>query len=162
MPGPGEALGPYTLVRSLGTGGMGEVWVATGPDGIEVAVKVLPEGALGDATARARFAREVAAAQRVQHPRVQAVLAADAEAPRPWLATELVVGPTLAQRVAADGPLPGPELHALATGLADALVAVHAAGRAAPGRQPGQRGARAPRARCWSTSASPASPRPRP
>ena len=91
-------------------------------------MKVLPEGALGDATARARFAREVAAAQRVQHPRVQAVLGADAEAQRPWLATELVVGPTLAQRVAADGPLPGPELHALATGLADALVAVHAAG----------------------------------
>ncbi len=128
MPAPGEALGPYTLVRSLGSGGMGEVWVATAADGAEVAVKVLPEGALGEATARARFAREVAAAQRVQDPRVQAVLAADAEALRPWLATELVVGPTLAQRVAADGPLPGPELHALATGLADALVAVHAAG----------------------------------
>ncbi len=128
MPAPGEVLGPYTLVRSLGTGGMGEVWAATAPDGAEVAVKVLPEGALGHATARARFAREVAAAQQVQDPRVQAVLGADAEAPRPWLATELVVGPTLAQRVAADGPLPGPELHALATGLADALIAVHAAG----------------------------------
>ena len=128
MPAAGEALGPYTLARSLGTGGMGEVWVATAADGTEVAVKLLPEGALADATARARFAREVAAAQRVQHPRVQAVLAADAEAARPWLATELVVGPTLAQRIAADGPLPGPELHGLATGLADALVAVHAAG----------------------------------
>lgn len=128
MPAPGEALGPYTLVRSLGAGGMGEVWVATGADGTEAAVKVLPEGALGDASARARFEREVAAAQRVRHPRVQAVLAADAQASRPWLATELVAGPTLAQRVAGDGPLPGPEVHALATGLADALVAVHAAG----------------------------------
>ena len=128
MPAAGEALGPYTLVRSLGTGGMGEVWVASDPDGTEVAVKVLPEGALGDATARARFAREVTAAQRVHDHRVQAVLGADAEAPRPWLATELVVGPTLAQRVATDGALPGPELHGLATGLADALVAVHAAG----------------------------------
>ena len=78
MPAAGDALGPYTLVRSLGTGGMGEVWVATAADGTEVAVKVLPEGALGDATARARFAREVAAAQRVQDPRVQAVLGADA------------------------------------------------------------------------------------
>lgn len=128
MPAPGEALGPYTLVRSLGTGGMGEVWVAAGPDGAEVALKVLPEGVLRDATARARFAREVAAAQRVRDPRVQAVLGADAEAARPWLATELVVGPTLAQRVGVDGPLRGPELHALAAGLADALVAVHAAG----------------------------------
>jgi serine/threonine protein kinase len=107
---------------------MGEVWAATGPDEIEVAVKVLPEGSLRDATARARFAREVAAAQRVQHPRVQAVLAADAEAERPWLATELVAGPTLAQRVAADGAVTGPSLHALARGLADALAAVHAAG----------------------------------
>lgn len=126
--GPGAQLGPYALVRRIGTGGMGEVWAATGPDEIEVAVKVLPEGSLRDATARARFAREVAAAQRVQHPRVQAVLAADAEAERPWLATELVAGPTLAQRVAADGAVTGPSLHALARGLADALAAVHAAG----------------------------------
>jgi hypothetical protein len=59
---------------------------------------------------------------------VQAVLGADAGAERPWLATELVVGPTLVQRVAADGPVTGPSLHALATGLADALAAVHGAG----------------------------------
>jgi serine/threonine protein kinase len=124
----GSALGPYTLVRPLGAGGMGEVWVATGPDTIEVAVKVLPEGSLEDVTARARFTREVEVARSIDHPRVQAVLDADAAAERPWLATELVVGPTLAQRVLADGPLPGPELHALARGLAEALVAVHAAG----------------------------------
>jgi len=107
---------------------MGEVWAATDPGGGPVAVKLLPEGSLADATARARFAREVEAAHRVRHPRVQAVLGADAAAERPWLATELVEGPTLAQRVAADGPLPGPEVHALATGLAEALSAVHAAG----------------------------------
>jgi serine/threonine protein kinase len=125
---PGSTLGGYTLVRPVGTGGMGEVWAATATDGTEVAVKVLPEGSLRDATARARFGREVGAAQRVQHPRVQAVLGADAQADRPWLATELVVGPTLAQRIAADGPVTGPSLHALATGLADALAAVHGAG----------------------------------
>lgn len=125
---PGSTLGGFTLVRPVGTGGMGEVWAATAPDGTEVAVKVLPEGSLQDATARARFAREVGAAQRVQHPRVQAVLGADAGADRPWLATELVVGPTLAQRIAADGPVTGPSLHALAKGLADALAAVHGAG----------------------------------
>jgi serine/threonine protein kinase len=107
---------------------MGEVWAATAADGTDVAVKVLPEGSLRDTTARARFAREVAAAQRVRHPRVQAVLGADAGADRPWLATELVLGPTLAQRIAADGPVRGPSLHTLATGLADALAAVHSAG----------------------------------
>lgn len=118
--------GPYSLTRRLGSGGMGEVWAATAPDGSEVAVKLLPEGFPPEA--RARFAREVAAARKVAHPGVQRVLDADAEAERPWLATELVDGPTLAQRVAADGPLPGPELHAFATALADALAAVHAAG----------------------------------
>ncbi|MET0148276.1 MAG: serine/threonine-protein kinase, partial [Acidimicrobiales bacterium] len=128
MLAPGSTLGGFTLVRPVGTGGMGEVWAATATDGTEVAVKVLPEGSLQDVTARARFAREVGAAQRVQHPRVQAVLGADAEADRPWLATELVVGPTLAQRIAADGPVTGPSLHALAAGLADALAAVHGAG----------------------------------
>jgi eukaryotic-like serine/threonine-protein kinase len=124
----GDALGPFVLVRRLGIGGMGEVWVATGPTGDEVAVKVLPAGSLDDPTARARFTREVALAKTVDHPRVQTVLDADAEADQPWLATELVTGPTLAQRVTAEGPLPGPELHALATALAEALVAVHAAG----------------------------------
>jgi serine/threonine protein kinase len=121
-------LGPYTLVRRIGSGGMGEVWEATGPDGATVALKVLPEGALDDPTARARFVREVAAARRVHHPRVQAVLDADPEAERPWLATEHVVGPTLAEQVATLGPIPGPELHALATGLAEALIASHLAG----------------------------------
>ena len=120
--------GPYTLVRPLGSGGMGEVWAATAPDGGEVAVKLLAEGALADPAARARFAREVDAARRVRHPGVQAVLDADPGASRPWLATELVEGPTLAQRVATQGPVTGPELHALATGLAEALAAVHAAG----------------------------------
>jgi serine/threonine protein kinase len=126
-------LGPYTLVRRIGRGGMGEVWAATGPDGAEVALKVLPEGSLGDDSARARFAREVAAAQRVRHPRVQAVLGSyldddGSEADRPWLACELVEGPTLAQRIVADGPVGGRELHLLASGLAEALAAVHAAG----------------------------------
>jgi serine/threonine protein kinase len=125
---PGAALGPYVLVQRLGTGGMGEVWQASSPDGQTVAVKVLPEGSLEDATARARFGREVAATQRVAHPRVQAVLDADADADRPWLATEMVEGRTLAQRVAEGGPLEGQELYELAAGLADALVAVHAAG----------------------------------
>jgi serine/threonine protein kinase len=120
--------GPYTLTRRIASGGMGQVWAGTGPDGREVAVKLLPEGSLADPAARARFTREVEAAHRVDHPRVQAVIAADAEAERPWLATELVDGPTLAQRVMADGPVHGPDLHALATGLADALAAVHAAG----------------------------------
>lgn len=126
--GPGVELGPYRLVRRIGTGGMGEVWAAESAAGAEVAVKILPEGSLADATARARFVREVAAAQRVRHPRVQAVLGADAGAERPWLATELVPGPTLAQRVGADGAVAGTELHDLARGLAEALAAVHAAG----------------------------------
>jgi serine/threonine protein kinase len=120
--------GPYTPVRRIGTGGMGEVWAATDPDGNEVAVKVLPEGSLVDEAARARFAREVEAAQRVQHPRVQAVIAADANGEQPWLAMELVEGPTLAQHVVADGPVAGRDLHLLATGLAEALIAVHAVG----------------------------------
>jgi serine/threonine protein kinase len=118
--------GPYTLTRRIGSGGMGEVWAATAPDGAEVAVKLLPEGFGPDA--RARFAREVAAARRVDHPGVQRVLDADAQAERPWLAMALVAGPTLAQRVATDGPIVGPELHDLATRLAEALAAVHAVG----------------------------------
>ena len=137
---PGDRFGPYDVVASLGEGGMGQVWRAVGPDGTEVALKTLADaasageaapadgpGMSGDETLAARFAREVAAARSVEHPHVAAVVDADTDHDPPWVATELVAGPTLADRVAADGSLPAEETVALAIQLADGLAAIHAA-----------------------------------
>jgi predicted Ser/Thr protein kinase len=124
----GDRLGPYLLGEQLGEGGMGVVYLASDPDGSPVAVKVLRQGVPAEATARRRLAREVATMRRVHSPFVAEVVDADVEGNQPYIVTRYVAGRTLNDVVAADGPLTGAALASLARGLAEALVAVHAAG----------------------------------
>ena len=56
------------------------------------------------------------------------VIEADTESARPFLATEYAEGPSLSEHVTAGGPMPPQVLYGLATGLAEALAAIHAAG----------------------------------
>jgi hypothetical protein len=124
----GELLGPYRLRELLGEGGMGMVYLASGPDDRPVAVKVLRHPAPGEETARRRLAREVDTMRRVHSPFVAEVLDADVDGDPPYIVTQYVAGRTLEDLVAAEGPLTGPSLASLACGLAAALVAIHAAG----------------------------------
>jgi len=121
-------LGPYRLRELLGEGGMGMVYLASSPDDRPVAVKVLRHGAPGEQTARRRLAREVDTMRRVHSPFVAEVLDADVDGDPPYIVTQYAAGRTLEDLVAADGPLTGPPLASLASGLAAALVAIHAAG----------------------------------
>ncbi|MER7195681.1 protein kinase domain-containing protein [Streptomyces flaveolus] len=118
----------YRLLGRLGEGGMGVVYLARSPRGRMVAVKSirLELAALPDF--RRRFAEEVAVAQRVGGHWTAAVLDADPHAERPWVATDYVPGPTLAEVVARHGPLPEHSVRGLASGLCDALADIHAAG----------------------------------
>jgi serine/threonine protein kinase len=130
----GDRVGPYRLIERLGRGGMGEVWLAEDPTGAaggaprRVALKLLDPDLVDDRDARARFAREVAAARMVRGTSVASLLDADIEADRPWLASAYVAGPTLEEHVARHGPLAAGPLRALGFALADALVSIHAAG----------------------------------
>ncbi len=130
----GHQVGPYRLLERLGRGGMGEVWLAEDPTGAaggaprRVALKLLDPGLVDDRDSRARFAREVAAARRVSGTSVAALLDADVDADRPWLASAYVAGPTLEEHVDRHGPLAAGALRALGAALADALVSIHAAG----------------------------------
>ena len=121
-----DRIGPYRVVRPLGRGGMGEVYLAVderpGAAVAQVAVKVLRPELQADEGFRRRFARELGAVRRVHGRSVARVLDANLEAARPWIATEYVPGPTLG---AARGDV---DLHALAAGLARALADIHAAG----------------------------------
>lgn len=107
---------------------MGSVYLAEDDLGNPVAVKVIHEGRSGAIGIRTRFRREVAAAFRVDSPWMPRVLAADADAPEPYLVTEFVDGPTLAERVERDGPLDPIALRTFARHLAEALIAVHRVG----------------------------------
>jgi eukaryotic-like serine/threonine-protein kinase len=121
-------VGSYLLTARLGAGGMGVVYLATASNGSPVAVKVLRPELSGDAEFRIRFSREVAALARVKGVCTVRVIEADTTSARPYLVTEYVEGPSLSEYIEAHGPMEPRMLYGLATGLAEALTAIHAAG----------------------------------
>ncbi|MFJ9682027.1 serine/threonine-protein kinase [Streptomyces sp. NPDC101194] len=121
-------IGGYPLEARLGSGGMGTVFLARTSSGRPVAIKLIHQQFAGDDEFRIRFRQEVAAARRVSGAFTAAVVDAAPEAEQPWMATTYIEGQTLAQRIAAKGPLNGAELRRLAIGLAEALRDIHRVG----------------------------------
>jgi len=121
-------LGPYSLLGRLGEGGMGVVFLARDASGQTAALKILRSVVADDPMARRRLAREVETMRRVRSPYVAEVIDADLAGDTPYIVTRYVPGRTLDQVVSEAGPLPPSALLRLASGLADALAAVHAAG----------------------------------
>ncbi|MEO3827197.1 hypothetical protein [Actinomadura sp. B10D3] len=118
-------IGPYRLLSRLG-GGTGDVHRATGPDGGDVAIRMLPEGAAPD----------VERMREVISPHVVDVLDGEPAGPRPYVVTRFVPGRPLGETIAARGPMSGDALRLLALGLARALAAIHRAGLAHGGLGP--------------------------
>jgi predicted Ser/Thr protein kinase len=121
-------LGRYRLLGTLGEGGMGIVHRGVDEAGNEVAVKVIKPEIAHDEQFRQRLAREVETMRRIRSRHVAAVIDADVDADRPYIVTEYVAGHALDETVRATGPLSGRLLTRVAAGLAEALVAIHAAG----------------------------------
>ena len=121
-------IGGYRVLRVLGAGGMGRVYLGRNRGGRIVAIKVVRSEWADDPGFRERFRREVDAARRVGGAWTAPVLDADTEARIPWLVTGYVAGPSVYEAVAERGPLPETTVRTLGAGLAEALDAVHAAG----------------------------------
>jgi serine/threonine protein kinase/Tol biopolymer transport system component len=154
MPLPiGARLGVYEIVGALGAGGMGEVYRAHDTKlNRDIALKVLPPSVAADPERIARFHREAQVLAALNHPNIAHLydmtsgVVVDPTAsgggrgslnPGPeihGLIMELVEGPTLAEKLAGEGPasleraLPVPEALAIARQLADALEAAHERG----------------------------------
>lgn len=123
-------LGGYELLSRLGEGGMGTVYLGRdSATGRLVAVKVVRSELADDAEYRARFRREAQIARRVARFCTAEVLAvADPPDAAPYLVTEFIAGRTLADQVAAEGPLGSADGERIAVSVAAALTAIHGAG----------------------------------
>lgn len=119
----------YKLVRRLGEGGMGTVWIA---DHLhlerQVAIKVISNRVISDPTVRQRFETEARATAKVESPHVVQVLDFDyTEAGQPFLVLELLVGETLEQRLSREGVLSISEARELMKQTTHALAEAHRA-----------------------------------
>ena len=96
---PGARLGPYEILSSLGSGGMGEVYEARDSRlDRTVAVKVLPRHAADRPEALARFKREARAVAALSHPNIVAIHDIGTDAGVTYAVMELLEGETLRQR----------------------------------------------------------------
>jgi tetratricopeptide (TPR) repeat protein/predicted Ser/Thr protein kinase len=125
---PGEHLLHYRILRPLGAGGMGEVFLAEDERlGRMVALKFLPRADSTDPERRERLRREARALASLSHAGIAGIYALEEHQDRLFLVMEYIEGETLAQRLSRR-PLPVPELIERARVLAEALAHAHGRG----------------------------------
>ncbi|MGW9454305.1 serine/threonine protein kinase [Streptomyces sp. NPDC055632] len=119
-------LGRFPLIGRLAAGGMGRVYLGRSlTDGMLVAIKSPLAQAEVSAVDRRRFAREVKVARRAEGLHTARVLGADAGAERPWLATEYIPAPSLAELVSGAGTLAGAAARWVTRGAVEAIAELH-------------------------------------
>lgn len=124
----GTRLGHYEILKMLGAGGMGEVYLAEDLKlGRKVALKLLPQESGPDISARRRFLREARAASALNHPNIVTIHAIEQIDGRDLIVMEYVSGETLKSEIEG-GPLRFERVIELGAQVADALAAAHAAG----------------------------------
>jgi Tol biopolymer transport system component/predicted Ser/Thr protein kinase len=124
----GTQLGHYRIERLLGTGGMGEVYLADDAKlGRRVALKVLSSTLANDPDRRERFEREARAAAALNHPNIVTIHSVETIDGVPFITLELVDGETLADLIPPGG-LPLDRVLTLGIPLADAVGAAHQRG----------------------------------
>lgn len=122
----GTTLSHFRILEKVGEGGMGVVYRARDETlDRDVALKVLPAGALADQIARKRFRKEALALSRLNHPNIATVHAFDTQGGMDFLVMEFIPGVSLDEKLAS-GALPEKEVVRLGAQLAQGLAAAHA------------------------------------
>ena len=126
--GSGTKLGPYEILAPLGSGGMGEVYLAKDSRlGRDVALKILPESFRNQSDRLQRFMQEMRAVAALNHPNILAVFDVGEHQGSPFMVSELLEGETL--RKAIDrGPLPQRKTIDYGVQIAQGLAAAHEKG----------------------------------
>ena len=120
-----ETLLHYRILQPLGSGGMGDVYLAEDSKlGRRVALKVLPLGPSADPERRQRFEREARTIAALNHPNIVTIHAVEQDGDITFLTMELVEGRTLSALLPKSG-MPINELLKIAIPLADAVAAAH-------------------------------------
>ena len=119
-------MGPFELLESVGSGGMGTVYRARhGQTGEIVAVKVMAADAASNPLLLKRFKQEFAAACRLNHPHMVQGLDFAEENGQPYLVMEFVDGQNLGERIKQQGCLSANEALPIFRQVASALQAAH-------------------------------------
>jgi serine/threonine protein kinase len=125
---PGARLGHYDVIRPLGRGGVGEVYLAEDVRlGRRVALKVLPAAAADDQDSLARFIREARAASALNHPNIITIHDIGEASGTHFIAYEFVDGRTL-RDVTRSGPLDAATAIDIGIQVTSALAEAHDAG----------------------------------
>jgi hypothetical protein len=125
-----RAIAGYRLAARLGAGPAGRVFLGAARDGSWLAVKEYRLELAADPDVRRRLTAGAQAASVPRGPHIALVSDSDTLPARPWVASTLVHGPSLAAAVAETGPLPTASAAWLALGVAGAVAALHEAGHA--------------------------------
>src|SRR6266545_1491607 len=124
----GQTIGHYKISEPIGTGGMGEVYLAADMTaGRKAALKLLPMRFTGDANRLKRFQQEARAVVTLNHPNILTVYEIGEDHSIHYIASELIEGETLRQRLMR-GPMQLSEAVDVAIQVASALAAAHQAG----------------------------------
>jgi serine/threonine protein kinase/Tfp pilus assembly protein PilF len=125
----GQTVSHYSVVRKLGSGGMGVVYEAEDTHlGRHVALKFLPPELARDSNVLERFQREARAASALNHPNICTVHAIEQDGDQPFIVMELLEGEAMSSMLNSRHPVEMNKLLGMAIQVTDALESAHAKG----------------------------------
>ena len=123
-----ETLGRYQVLGPIGSGGMGEVYVARDPSlGRKVAIKMLPLRMAADRDTLSRFTQEARSASALNHPNIITIHEVGTDEGAPFIVMEYVEGRDL-RSLLNNGPVPVRQVVDIGAQIADGLAAAHERG----------------------------------
>jgi tetratricopeptide (TPR) repeat protein len=123
-----ETLGHYVVLGPIGSGGMGEVYVARDPKlGRKVAIKLLPVRMAAERDTLTRFTQEARSASALNHPNIVTIHEVGADDGTPFIVMEYIEGQDLRTLINA-GPVPISKVLDIGAQIAEGLAAAHERG----------------------------------